>query len=70
LNNQDFGYNNVRHAVTTWYHKFNDDNPCYAPFDPLSPTCTFSSSGRSATFDQNGGKRSQAMLATDAIFNF
>lgn len=24
LNNQKFGWNNVQHAVTTWYHKFND----------------------------------------------
>jgi hypothetical protein len=46
------------------------DNPCYAPFNPMSPTCTFSSGGRTATFAQNGGKRSQAMLAVDAIFHF
>jgi hypothetical protein len=24
LNNQQFGWNNIQHAVTTWYHKFND----------------------------------------------
>jgi hypothetical protein len=24
LNNQEFGWNNIQHAVTTWYHKFND----------------------------------------------
>jgi hypothetical protein len=24
LNNQKFGWNNIQHAVTTWYHKFND----------------------------------------------
>ena len=46
------------------------DNPCYAAADPESPTCTFSSGGRSASFDQNGGKRSQAMLAADVIFHF
>jgi Putative beta-barrel porin-2, OmpL-like. bbp2 len=46
------------------------DNPCYAPFNSASPTCTFSSGGRTATFTQNGGKRSQAMLAMDAIFHF
>ena len=46
------------------------DNPCYAPSNPASPTCTFSSGGRTATFDQNGGKRSQAMLAMDAVFHF
>ncbi len=46
------------------------DNPCYAAFNPATPTCTFSSGGRSATFDQNGGKRSQAILAMDAIFHF
>ena len=23
LNNQRYGYNNIQHAVTTWYHKFN-----------------------------------------------
>lgn len=46
------------------------DNPCYAPDNPDSPTCTFSSGGRSATFEQNGGKRSQAMLAMDAVFHF
>jgi Putative beta-barrel porin-2, OmpL-like. bbp2 len=46
------------------------DNPCYAASNPASPTCTFSSGGRSASFDQNGGKRSQAMLAMDAIFHF
>jgi putative OmpL-like beta-barrel porin-2 len=46
------------------------DNPCYAASNPASPTCTFSSGGRSASFDQNGGKRSQTMLAMDAIFHF
>ena len=46
------------------------DNPCYAPVNPASPTCTFTSGGRTATFAQNGGKRSQAMLAMDAIFHF
>jgi hypothetical protein len=46
------------------------DNPCYAAANPMSPTCTFSSAGRTATFDQNGGKRAQAMLAIDAIFHF
>jgi hypothetical protein len=46
------------------------DNPCDAAANPDSPTCTFSSGGRTATFDQNGGKRSQAMLAMDAIFHF
>jgi hypothetical protein len=46
------------------------DNPCYAASNPASPTCAFSSGGRSATFDQNGGKRSQALLAIDAIFHF
>ena len=34
------------------------------------PTCTFSSGGRTLSFQQNGGKRSQAMLAVDAIFHF
>jgi hypothetical protein len=24
LNNQDFGWNNIQHAVMTWYHKIND----------------------------------------------
>jgi hypothetical protein len=46
------------------------DNPCYAPSEADSPTCTFSSGGRSASYDQNGGKRGQAMLAMDAIFHF
>jgi hypothetical protein len=46
------------------------DNPCFAPANPASPSCTFSSGGRSATFAQNGGKRSQAILAMDAIFHF
>ena len=46
------------------------DNPCYAAFNASMPTCTFTSGGRSASFDQNGGKRSQAMLAMDAIFHF
>jgi hypothetical protein len=46
------------------------DNPCYAPANPENPTCTFSSGGRTLTFDQNGGKRSQAMIAIDAIFHF
>jgi hypothetical protein len=32
--------------------------------------CTFSSGGRTASYDKNGGKRSQAMLAKDAIFHF
>jgi len=36
----------------------------------LSPVCTFSSGGRTASYEQNGGKRSQAMLAMDAIFHF
>ncbi len=46
------------------------DNPCYAAPSPASPTCTFNSAGRTATFEQNGGKRGQAMLAVDAIFHF
>ena len=46
------------------------DNPCYAAATAASPACTFSSGGRTLTFDQNGGKRSQAMLAMDAIFHF
>jgi hypothetical protein len=46
------------------------DNPCYAAANSISPTCTFSSGGRTATYDRNGGKRSQAMLAVDAIFHF
>jgi hypothetical protein len=46
------------------------DNPCYAPSSPDSPTCTFSSGGRTASFDQNGGKRGQAVLEMDAIFHF
>ncbi|HMK85551.1 MAG TPA: outer membrane beta-barrel protein [Steroidobacteraceae bacterium] len=46
------------------------DNPCYAPANPASPACTFSSGGRTLTFRQNGGKRSQAMFAMDAIFHF
>jgi hypothetical protein len=46
------------------------DNPCYAPSNINSRTCTFSGGGRTLTFDQNGGKRSQAMLAIDAIFHF
>jgi hypothetical protein len=33
-------------------------------------TCTYNSAGRSLTFNQNGGKRSQAMFAMDAIFHF
>jgi hypothetical protein len=46
------------------------DNPCYAAANALSPVCTFSSGGRTASFEQNGGKRNQAMLAVDAIFHF
>jgi hypothetical protein len=46
------------------------DNPCYAASDAANPTCTFSSGGRSATYGQNGGKRTQAMLAADIIFHF
>ncbi len=46
------------------------DNPCYAASNPSTPVCTFSGAGRSASFAQNGGKRSQAMLAMDAIFHF
>ena len=46
------------------------DNPCYAASNPDSPTCTFSSGGRTASFDQNGGKRSQAVFEMDAIFHF
>jgi hypothetical protein len=46
------------------------DNPCYAAVNPDNPTCTISSGGRSASFDQNGGKRAQAMLAADVIFHF
>ncbi len=46
------------------------DNPCYAPAVVGVSTCTFSSGGRTLSFDQNGGKRSQAMLAMDAIFHF
>jgi hypothetical protein len=54
------------------------DNPCYAP--AVAPavavavagvaTCAFSSGGRTYSFAQNGGKRSQAMIAMDAIFHF
>jgi hypothetical protein len=46
------------------------DNPCYADSNPDSPTCTFSSGGRSASFEQNGGKRGQAVFEMDAIFHF
>lgn len=46
------------------------DNPCYAAFNPSSPVCTFSSGGRTLSFEQNGGRRAQAMLAMDAIFHF
>jgi Putative beta-barrel porin-2, OmpL-like. bbp2 len=46
------------------------DNPCYAPAVTGVATCTYSSGGRTASFDQNGGKRSQAMIAIDAIFHF
>jgi hypothetical protein len=46
------------------------DNPCYAPTNAASPVCTFSSGGRTARFEQNGGKRDQAMIAMDAIFHF
>jgi len=46
------------------------DNPCYAPAVAGVGTCTFSSGGRTLSFDQNGGKRNQAMLAIDAIFHF
>jgi hypothetical protein len=46
------------------------DNPCYAPAVSGVSTCTFSSGGRTLSFEQNGGKRSQAMLAMDAIFHF
>jgi hypothetical protein len=46
------------------------DNPCYAPAVTGTTTCTFSSGGRTLSFDQNGGKRNQAMLAVDAIFHF
>jgi hypothetical protein len=46
------------------------DNPCYAPAVTDVSTCTYSSGGRTYTFDQNGGKRSQAMIAVDAIFHF
>jgi hypothetical protein len=46
------------------------DNPCYAPSVPGVSSCTFSSGGRTLSFEQNGGKRSQAMLAMDAIFHF
>jgi len=46
------------------------DNPCYAPADPGSPLCSLSSGGRTASFQQNGGKRAQAMLAMDAVFHF
>jgi hypothetical protein len=125
LNNQNFGWNNVQHAVATWYHKFNNtwhtdtevwymwqnhtpdvsnpqgaailaamfpapearyerqltapnaaatgfayDNPCYAPAVAGVATCTSSSGGRTYTFERNGGKRAQAMIAMDAIFHF
>jgi len=46
------------------------DNPCYAAASASSPVCTFRSGGRTASFEQNGGKRNQAMLAMDAIFHF
>jgi len=46
------------------------DNPCYAAANSASPTCTFTSGGRTLTFPQNGGKRSQAMIAMDVIFHF
>ncbi len=46
------------------------DNPCDAAASPASPTCTFSSGGRTVSFEQNGGKRSQAMLAMDVVFHF
>jgi hypothetical protein len=46
------------------------DNPCDTAASPENPTCTFSSGGRTESFPQNGGKRSQAMLAMDAIFHF
>jgi hypothetical protein len=46
------------------------DNPCYMPAVTDVSTCTYSSAGRSLTFNQNGGKRSQAMFAMDAIFHF
>jgi hypothetical protein len=46
------------------------DNPCYAAYNPASPSCTFSSGGRTASYNQNGGKRVQAILAMDAIFHF
>jgi hypothetical protein len=46
------------------------DNPCDAPAAPSGTSCTFSSGGRTYSFNQNGGKRSQAMLAMDAIFHF
>ncbi|MGA2399190.1 MAG: hypothetical protein ABSG30_14145 [Steroidobacteraceae bacterium] len=46
------------------------DNPCYAPAVTDVAACTYSSGGRTYSFDQNGGKRSQAMLAMDVIFHF
>ncbi len=46
------------------------DTPCYAPAVPGVSTCTFSSGGRTLSFEQNGGKRFQAMLAVDAILHF
>ncbi len=46
------------------------DNPCYAPAVAGVGTCTFSSGGRTLSFDRNGGKRNQALLAVDAIFHF
>jgi hypothetical protein len=46
------------------------DNPCYAPAVAGVSTCTFRGGGRTLSFDQNGGKRAQAMLAVDAVFHF
>ncbi len=46
------------------------DNPCYVPALTGVSTCTYTSGGRSLSFPQNGGKRSQAMFAMDAVFHF
>ena len=47
------------------------DNPCYAPaVNGESDLYVQRAAGSTIDFQQNGGKRSQAMLAMDAIFHF
>jgi len=46
------------------------DNPCYAPAEAGVSTCSFTNHGQVFNYPQNGGKKSQAMLAMDAIFHF